>query len=432
MDTPRKILLIEDDSVSGNLYKDMLQSHGYEVRMAADGENARAMLLYSVPDLILLDLLLPKMSGLEVLKLVRQLKFSRDVPVIVFSSAVPGSLGTEALEAGADKCLSKADCTPERMLEVIRALLENPRSAPAATPASDSVAETQPVIPAASSNPGSASEGSALASSRLPTGSTVQLAQVDPSSESMEQISIEALRGEIRHAFLQTAPPKVSALRPRLLELINKKDADWPAFLADLHVVVRPLTANAELAGLERISRLSKAMAALTQELVEEPETLNMSSQRTVAQGLDFLITLFQEANQQTEKPVGRSRVLVVDDEPICRLSAAAALESADLTTLSFEDPLLALRVLAENRFDLVVTDVDMPGKNGFELCGELRAMRTNTNTPVILLTGLTDLQSRARSALSGADEFIAKPFAPAQLAVKALTLVLKPRAKKK
>jgi DNA-binding response OmpR family regulator len=68
-----------------------------------------------------------------------------------------------------------------------------------------------------------------------------------------------------------------------------------------------------------------------------------------------------------------------------------------------------------------------MPGLNGFELCAELRKLPTNKSTPVIFVTSLTKFEIRAQSSLSGGNDLIAKPFLMMELAVKALTYLLKP-----
>jgi DNA-binding response OmpR family regulator len=67
-----------------------------------------------------------------------------------------------------------------------------------------------------------------------------------------------------------------------------------------------------------------------------------------------------------------------------------------------------------------------MPGMNGFELCTRLRTYPTNAKTPVIFVTGLTDFESRAKSTLSGGSDLIAKPFLFMELAVKAITHILR------
>jgi len=87
------------------------------------------------------------------------------------------------------------------------------------------------------------------------------------------------------------------------------------------------------------------------------------------------------------------------------------------------------MTILAENQFDLVFLDAEMPEMNGFELCAELRKTATNKATPVIFVTSLTNFEVRAQSSLAGANDLIAKPFLMMELAVKALTYLLRPKS---
>jgi CheY-like chemotaxis protein len=71
--------------------------------------------------------------------------------------------------------------------------------------------------------------------------------------------------------------------------------------------------------------------------------------------------------------------------------------------------------------------DVDMPGQDGFALCEKIRAHPTNRDTPVVFVTARSDFETRARSTLSGGNDFITKPFLLLELGVKALSRVLNP-----
>lgn len=92
------------------------------------------------------------------------------------------------------------------------------------------------------------------------------------------------------------------------------------------------------------------------------------------------------------------------------------------------EDPQVAYNLLLANKFDLIFLDVDMPGMNGFELCARLRELPSHKKTPVIFVTALTDLESRANSMISGGSDYIAKPFLFMELAVKAIVFLLRNR----
>jgi len=198
--------------------------------------------------------------------------------------------------------------------------------------------------------------------------------------------------------------------------------------LLNLYRKVHGLTGSAGLAGLHNISLLSSALEVLLKELYDKPKNVNASTLRTVASSIDFIFELFQKApraNLLDRKPV---EILVVDDEILSRRAVSYALEKAGLKASSVEDPQTALNQASERQYDLIFLDVQMPGLDGFELCTKIRGLPLNKTTPVIFVTNLNDLKSRARSSLSGGNDFIAKPFMFIELSVKALTYVMRNR----
>jgi DNA-binding response OmpR family regulator len=122
------------------------------------------------------------------------------------------------------------------------------------------------------------------------------------------------------------------------------------------------------------------------------------------------------------------AKILVVDDEPISLRAVSFALEKARLKPVTVQDPLVALTMCGETKYDLIFLDVDMPNMTGFELCSKIRTEQTNKSTPVVFVTGLTTFESRANSTISGGNDFIAKPFLFIELAVKALIHLLRTR----
>jgi CheY-like chemotaxis protein len=103
-----------------------------------------------------------------------------------------------------------------------------------------------------------------------------------------------------------------------------------------------------------------------------------------------------------------------------------AALQRAEVQARSTQDPLVALQWLEKSQFDLILLDVEMPGLDGFEVCKRLRALPGYQRTPVIYVTSHGDFDHRARSVLSGGNDLISKPVFPIELAVKAVTHMLK------
>lgn len=108
------------------------------------------------------------------------------------------------------------------------------------------------------------------------------------------------------------------------------------------------------------------------------------------------------------------SRILVVDDDPMIRDHLARILTRHDFTALTAADGVEALRIVQESRPDLIVLDVMMPLADGREVLARLR--RGGDWTPVILLTGVGQSGTRADALEKGADDYLNKPFDPAEL----------------
>lgn len=115
-----KVLIVEDDLILRSAYTTVLTMEGFEVRGAQDGLEGLQMAKDDEPDVILLDMLMPKLSGTEFLKKYNLLKNHPNVKVIVFSNtAVPEQM-SEVMELGAARYLTKSEFTPKEMVTTIR------------------------------------------------------------------------------------------------------------------------------------------------------------------------------------------------------------------------------------------------------------------------------------------------------------------------
>src|SRR6516165_3943574 len=108
----KKVLIIEDDQIIANIYRNKFAIEGYQAEVAFDGESGLKTMRTFQPDIMLLDLILPQMSGVDFIKKVRSESDFARLPIIVFSNTYLTNMIQEAWKAGANKCLSKANCSP--------------------------------------------------------------------------------------------------------------------------------------------------------------------------------------------------------------------------------------------------------------------------------------------------------------------------------
>lgn len=118
-----KILLVEDDSELAEAYKVRFEAEGFEVHWTENGEDALAQTVSFKPDLILLDIMMPRISGFDVLDILRNTPETKNVKVIVISALSQPSDVAKATQLGADEYLVKAQTTVAQVVERIKAHL---------------------------------------------------------------------------------------------------------------------------------------------------------------------------------------------------------------------------------------------------------------------------------------------------------------------
>jgi DNA-binding response OmpR family regulator len=117
MEEEVKVLLIEDDEAAAEMYRMKLVADGYTVMVARDGEAGLELAIRERPDLIYLDLRLPKLDGFEVLERLRANALTATLPVIILSNFGESQLRERGFKLGALEFLVKADTTPASLSE---------------------------------------------------------------------------------------------------------------------------------------------------------------------------------------------------------------------------------------------------------------------------------------------------------------------------
>ena len=126
----KTILFVEDDAVIVQAYRTGLLLEGFQVEVAEDGLAAMKILLSLKPNLVLLDLMMPKLNGADVLKYIRSTPALKATPVIILSNASIADQVQEAMALGADRVFLKALCTPRQLIGAANELLNSMAPSP--------------------------------------------------------------------------------------------------------------------------------------------------------------------------------------------------------------------------------------------------------------------------------------------------------------
>lgn len=123
-DEKKKILIAEDDDFMRNMYESKLSMEKFEVIPVGNGEEAVKIMNTRKVDLVLLDIMMPKLNGFEVLAWIRNQKNTKTLPVILLTNLSEGDQVQKGLSLGASDYIVKAQFTPEEVVEKIKKYLE--------------------------------------------------------------------------------------------------------------------------------------------------------------------------------------------------------------------------------------------------------------------------------------------------------------------
>lgn len=138
-----KIMLVEDDKSLREIYGVRLQAEGYDIKSAGDGEEALAMAIKERPDLIIADVMMPKISGFDMLDILRATPETKDVKVIIMTALSSEDQRARGETLGANRYLVKSQVGIEDVVRAVHDLLSDaPQQTPAPLP------PTQPAAPA--------------------------------------------------------------------------------------------------------------------------------------------------------------------------------------------------------------------------------------------------------------------------------------------
>src|SRR3954464_7721548 len=292
----KKILIIEDDPIVAHIYRTRVEKEGYEVEVANDGQAGFYRIHEFHPDAVLLDLMLPKMNGVDILKKIRaQGQFSK-IPIIVFTNAYVPNMIHESFGAGATQVFNKATLTPRQILDALHNAIYPTIGLGAGQPTP--AAEPPPQAPPEKSTGSARSIGQhpyhpspAPAPRTFPSGSGGPPVLTGKASQQSDTAFLTAaaldtsrdqeFQSELLTAFMQSGPETLNALRKALQDFTKTQpESSRPPSLLELYRRVHALTGSAGIAGFPNIAQMAAALEVLLKELYEKPKNINASTLR--------------------------------------------------------------------------------------------------------------------------------------------------------
>ena len=119
-----RILIVDDDQMLLDMYKERLEASGYDVITAANGEEGLAKAIDYLPHCILLDVMMPKVNGFQVLENIRSTSETKNIPVIMLTAMVQDDNRRKGLSEGADDYLIKSETVPKDVITKIEAVIK--------------------------------------------------------------------------------------------------------------------------------------------------------------------------------------------------------------------------------------------------------------------------------------------------------------------
>ncbi|MDK3159606.1 response regulator [Kamptonema cortianum] len=375
------VLLVDDDKILTRIYTLKLTALGFAVRHAPDGQTALQMISEVIPDAVILDIMLPDVNGLDILTELRNYAPTAQTPVLMFSAACSEELEREALERGATCILDKSVMTPRILGDYLQGLLQ---------------LEPDPTHP-------------------VPAISGIDFRSLTP-----EELSVQE---EQRKNITTRAPGWINDINRHFLS--NESILDDPAKIAALTKTLHVIGNSAAMAGYVRIARLAAIIEKLLSDIAAGSLKPNLSFQGSLFQAIETLSILLKQSDCLVGGEFTPS-ILAVDDDALSRTLIHSTMQKIDLNAMVVANAELAMELLQDNAFSLIMLDMMMPGMNGDELCRKIRLMPRHAQTPVIFVTGVNNFLACTKILGAGGNDLVCKPYLPMELSMKAMVQILR------
>ena len=209
-------------------------------------------------------------------------------------------------------------------------------------------------------------------------------------------------------------------------------DHQQPGVLSEMESHTRTVLDHAAKNGHAILQHACTVLANLIGDLMEIPDAIGQRMVRTLDQGIEFIALLLSDPEIEKRIRLDDVCVYIVDDDPDSCATAMDALGLVGIRAEQSRNSGNAIVELSSMQCDLILLDVHLPELDGFELAEQIRAMEQHSGTPIFFVTGDGSLDTRTKSTMHTASDFIRKPYSIQELALKSLRTVVTGQLRKR
>ena len=379
-----RVLLAEDNFVNQEVAIAMLVSIGCEVDSVDNGKAALSAYKKQNYELILMDCHMPEMDGFAAAKAIREVEQElqrHPVPIVALTADVQKGIQKQCYNSGMNDYLSK----PFSKIQL-----------------ADMLQQWLPMEKNLSSN----ETFNLTPSNRDDSVEIIDLSVLEQLKYLSKETGRDVLNRSVNN-FIHQASENSSELK----QALDSGD------LEKLRLIAHSMkSASANLGAKILSPYFAELESAAKNNDLSDAKNLFIKIEQALKQ---FLIVLNQHVNgsqhftvNNIQKPLERNNytILLVDDDPDFRLNTSDALHAAGYQVIEADNGYQALKLCQMNPPDLILLDAVMAEMDGFETCQRLQTIKSLVNVPILMVTGLDDVDSVTQAFDSGASGFVTKP----------------------
>ncbi len=396
------IMVVDDNEIDRQEVTRIIQREGLRAIVAENGLDCMALIKRSIPDVLVLDLMMPGMDGFEVLERLREEPETVNLPVIVVTAKDLTAQDRKRLSGNVASVLEKRGTTSARLLREIKRLLlemENGETrAESGRPEirnrillvednEAGIIQVRTILREEGYTVDVARNGQAAldyVQHTIPEGIVLDLMM--PEVDGFEVL--EQIRGKKTTAHIPVLILTAKDLTPEDLDKLSANN-------------VQQLVQKGDVDPERLLSRIRTMLGGGT-----DPETGNLSKIPPLSGKLET------EDPQPVARPGQPATILVVEDNPDNMATLRAVLGDS-YNLLAARDGEEGLRAVFENRPDLILLDISLPVMDGYQVVREIKGNIEVRNIPVVAMTAHAMKGDREKILAAGCDGYISKPIEP-------------------